>query len=227
MENNFSSSGQLQIHLEEYKALRSEIETRLSYQHNLLNWALVFFAAMSGIALGYPAGLNILTQMRLQWILLFIPLIFLFIAFAYQEQYRMIADLGRYLNLNLRTKVCSLLSIKAEVAFAWEDYLSESRNERSLLAVLACNARYILLIVMAIIWWVIFILVTRVYLKVSWGNADWTLVVIDALLIGVVIYLYFPISARFRQITSLFPTSKDKVTKNKGGNVDKNSAKEK
>ncbi|MFC1989776.1 hypothetical protein ACFLVW_04375 [Chloroflexota bacterium] len=224
MENNFSSNGQLQSHLEEYKALRSEIKTRLTYQHNLLNWALVFFAAMSGIGFGYPAALSTLTQMRLQWILLFIPLIFLFIAFAYQEQYRMIADLGRYLNLNLRPKICSLLGITVEAAFAWEDHLSESRSKMSLLDGIACNARYILLIVMAIIWWVVFILITRVFLKVSWGGVDWTLVAINALLIGVVIYLCFPISARFRQITR--SPSYPKGEGDTGDRVNKKSHKE-
>ncbi len=209
VENNFSSSGQLQIHLEEYKALRSEIETRLSFQYNLLNWALVFFAAMTGIALGYPDALNSLTQMRLQWILLFIPLVFLFIAFAYQEQYRMIAILGRYLNLNLRLKACSLLGITAEAAFAWEDYISEARRKTSWLEGITGKARYILLIAMAVIWWGAFILITRVYLKVDWESADWTLLIIDALLIGVAIYLHVPTSAKFKQIIRPFPTQEE------------------
>ena len=200
MGNSFSSSSQLQIHLEEYKSLRSEIEARLGYQHSLLNWALVFLVAIIGIIFSYPTILNTLAGMNLQWVFLFIPLIFLFIAFAYQEQYYMIADLGRYLNVKLRPKVCLLLGITEEEVFAWEDYLGELRQNTSLLEGIACNARYILLIVISTIWWLFYILATLIYLKISWGVADWILLVVDVLLIGVTIYLYFPITVRFRKI---------------------------
>lgn len=213
MKNNYSSNNQIQVHLEEYKALRSEINSRLAHQDHLLNWSLIFFTGISGLMFSYPASLNTLVQMRLQWILLFVPLIFISVGFDYQSQYFMMANLARYLNLNLRPRICSLLALPAEAALMWEDYLSESRSKSGLIEKIAWNARYILIVAMALIWWLFFIFITLIYFKTCWTIVEWTLVIIDAIGIGALIWSSFPIIAKFRQVTRLSTQGQESTSK--------------
>lgn len=183
------------------------------HQERLLNWSLIFFTGVSGIMVGYPATLVTLVEMRLQWVLLFIPLIFIFVGFDYQSQYFMIANLGQYLNLNLRPKLCSLLGVPVEVVLMWEDYLSESRSKSRLIEKVAWNARYILIVAMALVWWLFFIFITLRYFKTHWAIIDWTLVVINALSIGALIWSNFPIIGKFSQITGLSSQEQESVSR--------------
>jgi len=204
MKNNYSLKKQImQVHLEEYKALKSEISSRLAHQDRLLNWSVAFFIGLSVLIVGFPDGIDALVKIRLQWVLLFIPLIFISVGFDYQSQYFMMANLAQYLNLNLRPKICSVLKIPVESILMWEDCLIELRNKSGLVEKITWNVRYILIITMALIWWFFFIFITLVYFKVCWTIVEWTLVIIDALSIIALIWSNFPIIAKFRKIKGI------------------------
>ena len=54
---------------------------------------------------------------------------------------------------------------------------------------------------MPLLWWLFFIVITRVYFKICWEVADYILLVIGVLGMAALIYSNVPIIARFRQIT--------------------------
>lgn len=204
MKNNYSFKKQImQVHLEEYKALKSEISSRLVHQDRLLNWSVTFFIGLCVLIVGFPDGIDTLVKIRLQWVLLFIPLIFISVGFDYQSQYFMMANLAQYLNLNLRPKISSVLKIPVESILMWEDYLIELRNESGLVEKITWNVRYILIIAMALIWWLFFIFITLVQFKVCWTIVEWTLVIFNALSIIALIWSNFPIIAKFRKIKGI------------------------
>jgi len=198
--NRNSVGNQIQVHLEEYKVLKAEINSRLAHQDRLLHWSLIFFAGMSGLLFGFTSTLNALIITDLRWILLLVPLVFIAINFDYQSQYFMMAHLARYLNLVIRPRICFLLNLPETEAMAWEDYLHESREQSGTLERLAWNARYIIIFTMALLWWLFFILVTLVYYKIPWNVADWTLVLIAGLTMIVLLCSNIPIIRLFRQV---------------------------
>lgn len=201
------NQNRMQVHLEEYKSLRSETNARLAHQDRLLHWSLIFFAALSGLLFGFTGRLSTLMDSGLQWVLLFIPMAYIAICFDYQSQYFMMAHLGRYINSSIRPKLGSLLGLPKKEIIAWEDYLDEAREQSGLVEKIAWNARYIIIFAMALIWWLFFILITLAYFKVTWGLADWVLVIVEGLALISLLYSNVPIVSKFRQITASSPKS--------------------
>jgi hypothetical protein len=197
---------QVRVNLEEYKALKSEIDSNVAHQNSLFNWTLVFFVGVSSLMFGYPTALKTLVDMGIQWILLLIPFIFIAIAFDYQLQYFNITNVARYLNLNLRPRLCSLLRVSEEQLLAWEDYLDEARRRSGIIERISMNARYVLILVMALLWVLFFILITRVHFKICWGTPDLILLTIEALAMAVILYSNVLVVKRFRQIARRVPS---------------------
>lgn len=213
---------QIRVNLEEYKALKSEIDSSVAHQNSLFNWTLVFFVGVSSLMFGYPTALKTLVDMGIQWILLLIPFIFIAIAFDYQLQYFNITNVARYLNLNLRPRLCSLLRVSEEQLLTWEDYLDEARRRSGIIERISMNARYVLILAMALLWLLFFILVTRVHFKICWGTPDLILLGVEALAMVVILYSNVLIVKRFRQIAPRVPDkgekqSQDKPLDSKGG----------
>ena len=191
---------EIDVHLEEYKDLRSQIESRVSHQNNLFNWAIGIFAGLNGIIFGFPSGISELAHLGMQWLVLLVPLIFLTIAFDYQSQYFMMANLAAYINNKLRPKIALLLSTECNEIFEWEDYLGCSRMKSGLIENLSWNSRYFLIISMAIAWWLFYFLAIFVHLKILWGIGDTIFSIVNVIIFLLIIYSNVHIYRKFRRV---------------------------
>lgn len=197
-QNDSSIDQRLLVHLEEYKAITEEINVRLKHQNSLFNWSLVFLAAISGTLLGYPQGLVILVNMRLQWVFLLVPLVFIAISFDYQAQYFMMANLASYLNTDLRRRISRLLGLRATNILSWQDYLMKHRMESGFMELLSWNARYLILVAMPLLWMSVY---QGLVPAQNFTAAEIALISIDTVGIVLLIYSNLAIAGKFLRLT--------------------------
>lgn len=102
--------------LEEYRALRAEIVSRLESQQEILNYTVVLIAA------ALPFGGTIIDNKQYTFLLL-IPLVFDLLAWLFLVQENMIDALGVYLNVRLAPRMEQLLGHKLQTKdpmWEWE-----------------------------------------------------------------------------------------------------------
>lgn len=201
-EVNSKPDQQLLVHLEEYKSLTQEIDTRLKHQDSLFNWALVLLAALSGTMAGYPETLGKLLAMNMQWVFLLVPLVFMAISFDYQAQYFMMANLASYLNLDLRPRICRLIGVRRTQLLGWQDYLMERRMGTGLIEALSWNARYIILVVLPLLWVIVYISIVSSRSSGAFTTAEIALLSVNTLGIVFLIYSNIVIARGFYALTT-------------------------
>ena len=111
-----------EILIEEFRALRQEINTRLKILHQQIVVASVFWVVLivTGIFLSqvYPTGI-------LYNFLLLIPLIFVGLTFNYQDNQRTLETTARYREENLKPK---LQKVWGQEVFEWEKWFTEQKK---------------------------------------------------------------------------------------------------
>lgn len=128
-ENNFCSQ-KLNVHLEEYKTLSTQILKRVEFQQKLLNYQLVAAGIVATIGvrfIGLDAGV-IINSVSARYFLLLSPLVFLFFSWSFSNHDIMIVSLARYINKELRKKIQCLL--QGEEVFSFEEFLQQERQIR-------------------------------------------------------------------------------------------------
>lgn len=108
-----------QTQLEEFKALRAEIVQRLGHQAALVSYALVAGGALLGAIAAQPSLLEKTTSVTL---LLLVPWAFALLAWTFQQESQNIADIGYYINRELRPALSKQLGVEAERLLGWENF---------------------------------------------------------------------------------------------------------
>ena len=182
---NVSDKDVFETHLEEYRTLRTEILQRLEFQHRITNYAVALFVGIL-TAIVSIIGSGIIDRNQ-YFIILIIPLIFYFFAFAYREQDFMIIKMAEYINSKLKPKIENLLDVEPGIILGWDKFLRH-KTKWSLFVIFRGNIRYIFLFLLNFI----FILTFYMIVDFELTNVERIIVVIDILMFidPVVVTLY-------------------------------------
>jgi len=120
---------QLDIHLEEYKQLSSEIKLRVDFQQKLTNYQLLAAGVIAtiGVRITQLELAQIQQSEPVRYYLLFTPIVFLVFSWTFSNNDIMIMAIARYINQQLAKKIGSLASTKDVLAF--ESYLQNDRRK--------------------------------------------------------------------------------------------------
>jgi hypothetical protein len=102
-----------EIPVEEYKQLRAEIQMRIELQHQILNYCLIAFAGVLGIAFGQQKNPTIIAS-----VLLIYPMLALCLALGWVHNSRHISEIGKYVE-RLETRV---------QYYGWERFLHHQKD---------------------------------------------------------------------------------------------------
>lgn len=189
--------------LEEYRDLSTGISNRLLHQDHLFNWSIVTFGALAGVVLGGPSKLAPLFDANMQWILLFVPLLFVAIGLDYQSQFFMVAHLARYRFIRIRPLLISQLdqTVDAAQVLNWETYLAGVRAKADVSELFATHFRLAMILLMSILWLAFYLTITVCIYKTTYHVSDWTLIALNGVGIAVLLGSNFPLVRAFRRIT--------------------------
>jgi hypothetical protein len=185
--------------LAELRIQSDSIAARVAHQDQLFNWTLIFVGTVTGVILAYPEKLALLTHGSLTWVLLFIPLVLFGLAIDYQSQYFMIAHMACYSERFLRSQFID--SVSSDVPFqTWESYLSNARARAGLAETVAWNFRFVLIVVLALIWLLVSLVIKIFILDVSWTVMDSILTALNLFAFIIVLTSNRPLIGLFRGI---------------------------
>lgn len=189
--------------LEEYRDLSNGISNRLLHQDHLFNWSIVTFGALAGVVFGGPSRLAPLIDANMQWILLFVPLLFVAIGLDYQSQFFMVAHLARYRFTRIRPLIISQLDQTLDMTHVlnWETYLASVRTKADVSELFATHFRLAMILLMSILWLAFYFTVTGHIYKTTYRASDWILIGLNCVGIAVLLGSNFPLVRAFRRIT--------------------------
>lgn len=189
--------------LEEYRDLSTGISNRLLHQDHLFNWSIVTFGALAGVVLGGPSRLAPLFDANMQWILLFVPLLFVAIGLDYQSQFFMVAHLARYRFVRIRPLLISQLDQDPDAAqvLNWETYLAGARAKADVSEQFATHFRLAMILLMSILWLAFYVSMTACIYQTTYRAPDWILIALNGVGIAVLLGSNFPLVRAFRRIT--------------------------
>jgi len=121
-----TSTGKLNVYLEEYKALRSEIFHWVEFQQRLLNYSLIVTGIVGALLVRNSENPNEAFTSIGPWPLLLSALVFLFFSWSLSNDDIMIVCSAKYINRVLRPKIEEIVGGKA---IEWEDFLLVERNK--------------------------------------------------------------------------------------------------
>ena len=111
----------IDVHLEEYKALREEILFRMKERNAVVNYILLLISALIVAIWQIPGRVE--PEKTFIIFLLIIPVVFFFLSLVYCWHDLMIASLGGYINHILRPKLIKVC--QHEDILEWEIYLKK------------------------------------------------------------------------------------------------------
>jgi hypothetical protein len=111
----------IDIHLEEYKALRAEMLLRMKARNAVVNFILLLISALIVAIWQIPGRVE--PEKTFIIFLLIIPVVFFFLSLVYCWHDLMIASLGGYINHILRPKLIKVC--QQEDILEWEIYLKK------------------------------------------------------------------------------------------------------
>jgi len=117
----------IDVHLEEYKALREEILLRMKERNAVVNYILLLISALIVAIWQIPGRIE--PERTFIIFLLIIPVIFFFLAIIYCWHDLMIASIGGYINQILRPKLIEVC--QHEDILGWEKYLQKHSKSPS------------------------------------------------------------------------------------------------
>lgn len=166
--------------LEEYRALRTEILHRVELQYRITNHSIALFAGLLTVVVSI-IGSKIINRSQYS-IVLIIPWIFYVFALSYREQDFLIANLAKYINTELTSKIASTLGLSDNRVFGWEEFLRHTTGW-SLVDLIRANSRYIFLFLPNLVFLLIFLYFTLL-LEVSsvWTIYEKLLFAVDILI---------------------------------------------
>lgn len=174
-----SDRGVLDVQLEEYKALRTEILHRVELQYRITNYALTVFVGVLTAVVSIIAS-DIISRNQ-YFIMLVIPWIFYIFPLVYREQDFLILSLAKYMNTELRPRIASTLVVDSDVVFGWEQFLRRE-TRWSLADLVRANSRYIFLFLPALVFLLLFVYFTlSTEMSSGWLIYEKVLFVADAL----------------------------------------------
>lgn len=111
-----------EILIEEFRALRKEIDSRIKILHFLISLGSIFWVIfiIAGILLCQNYSIQIFYSF-----LLLIPLIFVGLTFNYQDNQRTLETTARYLEINLKPK---LKVAFGDEVFGWEQWFASQKR---------------------------------------------------------------------------------------------------
>ncbi len=117
----------LKVVMDEFKALRDEINQRATYCHTLININIVASTALVGVVLSYPNRVELL---------LILPILSPILGLLWIDHSYAIRNIGDYINEKLQPAVVDALKGGNDL-LRWEGYLDEhERTQKKLLRVL-------------------------------------------------------------------------------------------
>ncbi|MEA1995661.1 MAG: hypothetical protein U9N18_05895 [Campylobacterota bacterium] len=130
-ETNIPRECELNIHLEEYKTLSSQILKRVDFQQRLLNYQLIVTGIIATVGiklltLDYTIPINATLA---QYFLLLSPMLFYFFSWSFSNHDTMIVSIARYINVDLRPRIKELVGGKDILRF--ENFLQNERMHRA------------------------------------------------------------------------------------------------
>jgi hypothetical protein len=163
--------------IEEYKALRTEIVTRLEAQQDVLSYSIVLIAAALPVS-------GTVVEREQYTLLLLIPLVFILIGWLLLSQEYMIDTLGVYINTRLAPRMECLLARKMQTRgplWEWELFQYSTFYGASLgrlLQAILGTARYVLPVLPGIASIIAYLQLFRSR-EFHIGSIDTTLLLID------------------------------------------------
>lgn len=118
----------LDVHLEEYKQLSTEIKLRIDFQQKLTNYQLIAAGIIGtiGVRITQLEINQILQSEPVRYYLLFAPLVFLVFSWMFSNNDLMIIALARYISRSLAPKIRSILNYESVLGF--EVFLRDDRK---------------------------------------------------------------------------------------------------
>lgn len=185
-----------EAHLEEYKGLIRGILNALDAQEKTIHYSLVLLLGLVGslVLVKTPnSSVAILTQYP--WIVLFLPIPFLFLANHFRTRDFYIADRAFYINNILRLKVVLHTN---ESIWGWESFL-ESRRDKAKFRRFRIDSRYFIYLLPSIVAFTVFFYQEPLF-KIRWH--EWLFLAINVYFFVQIYYYGVQASRKYRAIVN-------------------------